>query len=72
MIWSSQLDALAVGERVFVERDVRQNRCGVELHCDSEALAHPVSEALRASVSEARRASRIEPCDHDHSASVNS
>ena len=27
--------AAAVGERVFVDRDVRHNLCGIELRCDS-------------------------------------
>src|SRR3984893_15882705 len=37
MIGSRQYYALAVRERVFGERDIRQNRCGVALHCDSGA-----------------------------------
>jgi hypothetical protein len=36
----------AVGERVFVDGDVRQNLCGIELHRDQVAReACPVGQA---------------------------
>jgi len=44
MIWSGWRCPPAVGERVFVERDVRQNSMLTELHGDSVRATRAVSD----------------------------
>jgi hypothetical protein len=42
-VWSGWLYTLTVGECVFVERDIRQNRCSNDLHGKRARQAEPAS-----------------------------
>jgi len=58
-----------LGKRVFVERDIRQNRCGAELHCDSDAPAAVRVESCDIESSDIQ-SSDIDSCDDDKFQSV--